>query len=73
MQKYHRTPRSAGPLGLMPSLGLQSSLGLVPSLGVIPSLGRTIGNTLFSFRITDGITDWTFTRATSATYHRVSV
>lgn len=69
MQKYHRTPRSAGPLGLMPSLGLQSSLGLVPSLGSLPSLGRTVGDTLFSFRVTDGIADFTFTRTSTATFN----
>jgi hypothetical protein len=70
--RYARAPRSAGPLGLMPTLGLQSSAGLLTGVGLLPSLGQTTGDTLLAFRVTDGLTDWTFARTGDATYVRIA-
>jgi hypothetical protein len=39
MQKWHRTPRTAGQLGRLLDLGVQPSLGRVDSLGLLANLG----------------------------------
>jgi hypothetical protein len=39
MQKWHRTPRTAGQLGRLLDLGVQPSLGKVDSLGLLANLG----------------------------------
>ena len=68
--RYLAPPRTANILGLEANLGVLPTLGAFTNLGQLPAFG-ILGGILFSWRVVDGVSAATFTRATSAVFQTV--